>query len=135
MHESIAESLSRFTPDRGGLDRDALLFAGGQASARRSTKNWGVLVGTLAACQVLTLVLLWQSSQPPSVPYVEARPAGVNQTAADSPVHEGDPTGLLALTRQVMKSDDSDLPPQAGAESLVIEPTPLRAGAAFVYTE
>ena len=34
MSEPILERLSRFTPDAGRLDRDALLFAAGRESAR-----------------------------------------------------------------------------------------------------
>jgi hypothetical protein len=49
--------LSRFTPDGSALDRDALLFAAGRASARRG-RGWMVLAGALAATQVLSLVFL-----------------------------------------------------------------------------
>jgi hypothetical protein len=67
MSEPLAEHLSRFTPDPTGLDRDALLFAAGRASARANRK-WQALVGTLALSQVLTLVLLWPRTPPSQTP-------------------------------------------------------------------
>ncbi len=61
-HESedqlLAAQLSRFTPDRGVLDRDALIFAAGRASANKR-RRWRVIAGTLAASQLLTLCILW----------------------------------------------------------------------------
>ncbi len=58
MSEPLAERLSRFTPDAGKLDRDALLFAAGRASARPG-RRWMALTGALAASQLLTLLFLW----------------------------------------------------------------------------
>ena len=58
MSEELAEHLSRFTPDKSGLDRDALLFAAGRASRRRHLA-WPSLAALLATSQVLTLALLW----------------------------------------------------------------------------
>ena len=46
MSEPILERLSRFTPDAGGLDRDALLFAAGRESAR---PNRGWMIAGLSA--------------------------------------------------------------------------------------
>ena len=64
MSEPIAERLSRFTPDAGQLDRDALLFAAGRASARPG-RRWIAVAGALAASQLLTLVFLWPRTPPP----------------------------------------------------------------------
>ena len=47
MSESFTERLSRFTPDGAGLDRDALLFAAGKASARPN-RRWRILCSALA---------------------------------------------------------------------------------------
>jgi len=58
MSESFLERLSRFTPDAGGLERDALLFAAGRGAARPS-RAWKTLALMLAGTQVLTLALLW----------------------------------------------------------------------------
>jgi hypothetical protein len=63
MPEPLADRLKRFTPE-SGLDRDALLFALGRASDRPA-RVWMLLAGALAACQVLTLVLLWPRPSPP----------------------------------------------------------------------
>ncbi len=54
MSEPILERLSRFTPDAGGLDRDALLFAAGRASARPN-RGWMTLASLLAGTQALSL--------------------------------------------------------------------------------
>ena len=58
MSEPILERMSRFTPDAGRLDRDALLFAAGRGSARPN-RGWVALATTLASTQVLSLALLW----------------------------------------------------------------------------
>jgi hypothetical protein len=64
MSEEFLERLSRFTPDGGGLDRNALLFAAGRASARPN-RGWFALVALLANTQILSLVLLWPRQVPP----------------------------------------------------------------------
>src|SRR6516165_4232079 len=58
MSEPILERLSRFTPDAGRLDRDALMFAAGRASARPN-RGWITLAGVLAGTQALMLAVLW----------------------------------------------------------------------------
>jgi hypothetical protein len=65
MSEPFLERLSRFTPDAGGLDRDALLFAAGRGSARPN-RSWKTLATLLAGTQVLSLVLLWPKPIPPA---------------------------------------------------------------------
>jgi hypothetical protein len=68
MSESFPERLSRFTPDGTGLDRDALLYAAGRASARPN-RRWLGLCGTLAATQLLMLgMLYWPPTTLPSMP-------------------------------------------------------------------
>ena len=52
MSEPFLERLSRFTPDAGGLDRDALLFAAGRGSARPN-RGWMALATLLASTQAL----------------------------------------------------------------------------------
>jgi hypothetical protein len=64
MSEPFLERLSRFTPDAGRLDRDALLFAAGRSSARPN-RGWKTLATLLASTQVLSLVLLWRHPTPP----------------------------------------------------------------------
>ena len=65
MSEAFLERLSRFTPDAGGLDRDALLFAAGRSSARPN-RGWMTLASLLAGTQTLSLVLLWPHPTPPA---------------------------------------------------------------------
>jgi len=59
------EPLSRFTPDAGRLDRDALLFAAGRASARPG-RRWRAVATLLAATQTLSLWTLLRPS--PALP-------------------------------------------------------------------
>ncbi len=61
----VLESLIRFTPDPGGLNRDALLFAAGRGSARAS-RGWKTLASVLAGTQALSLVLLLGQPAPRS---------------------------------------------------------------------
>jgi hypothetical protein len=65
MSEPFLERLSRFTPDAGGLDRDALLFAAGRSSARPN-RGWKTLATLLASTQALSLLLLWPHLTPPA---------------------------------------------------------------------
>jgi hypothetical protein len=58
MSEPYLERLSKFTPDAGKLDRDAMLFAAGRASARPN-RRWVTLTALLAGTQALSLTLLW----------------------------------------------------------------------------
>ena len=64
MSEPFLERMSRFTPDAGGLDRDALLFAAGRSSACPN-RRWIALSSLLGGAQALTLVLLWPPPAPP----------------------------------------------------------------------
>jgi hypothetical protein len=64
MSEPFLERLSRFTPDAGRLDRDALLFAAGRSSVHPS-RGWMTMAGLLAGTQALWLVLLWPHASPP----------------------------------------------------------------------
>ncbi len=64
MSEPFLERLSRFTPDAGKLDRDALLFAAGRGSVRPN-RGWVTLAALLAGTQALSLVLLWPRPTPP----------------------------------------------------------------------
>ncbi len=123
MPEPILERLSRFTPDGAALDRDALLFNAGRASVRPN-RGWMLTVAVLAACQLLTLTLLWQRSAPPAgrqeigapaPPYVAAHPS--------SP----DAAEIAALNRRLLASKDGDLPPAASSEDLVPSDPPLNA--------
>ena len=131
MPEPLAESLSRFTPDGTGLDRDALLFAAGRASARPN-RCWRALAGTLAASQLLTLVFLWPRPAPPAAPPFVAAPAPTVEaplppTAVERPLPLADDTpGLVALCERVLAAD-GDLPSPPPVERLLPPGPPLRA--------
>lgn len=66
MSEPFLERLSRFTPDAGKLDRDAVLFAAGRGSARPN-RRWVTLAAALATTQVLSLAILWPHPTPPAM--------------------------------------------------------------------
>jgi hypothetical protein len=120
MSEPIAERLSRFTPDASGLDRDALLFAAGRASARAG-RGWAALALALAACQALTLACLWPRPAPPPAPAPAPAPAVEPAPPADGPA---EPPG--AYYRQLLAAAE-DPPKPAAGEDLVPEAPPLHA--------
>jgi len=122
MSESFIKRLSRFTPDGSALDRDALLFAAGRASARPS-RRWLALAGVLATSQLLSLVLLW----PPAgthdpIPVAASVPAPNTETPA--PASEA--TNLWQLRDRVIASE-GNLPASPPVEGLVPSEPPLRA--------
>src|SRR5260370_244631 len=104
MPESFLERLSRFTPDGSGLDRDALLFAAGRASVRPH-RGWIVAAGALAACQVLTLALLWPRHAPPISGIASTVPAPRMTSIFVSP---SDASELGSLNRRFLDSKDED---------------------------
>ena len=121
MSEPLAERLSRFTPDGTGLNRDALLFAAGRASARPN-RGWQLLAGVLAACQVLTLVGLWirtpdARNNPPSV--------AVHQPETTPLPSQQDPSELGVLSERLLASEGDWVPPADDAPMIAPEP-PLR---------
>jgi hypothetical protein len=79
MSEPFLDRLSKFTPDAGGLNRDALLFAAGRASARPN-RGWIALATALAGSQALSLALLW----PRPTPSEASLPVSLAQLAAPS---------------------------------------------------
>ncbi len=124
MSESTADRLSRFTPENG-LDRDAVLFAAGRASARPA-RPWKLLAGILAFSQVLTVVLLWPA--PPSAElHVTPGPATAVKPAEVPPP---DPSSWGYL-RERSRSADGDLPTPVPDDSLTPAEPPLRAFAPY----
>jgi hypothetical protein len=121
MSDPLTTRLSRFTPDSSGLDREALLFAAGRASAPRA-RRWQILAGLLVASQLLTLVLLW----PPVSSPVHPSLALPNPTIepAPPPAPEG-PLPWSVGNRSFAL--EGDLPAPAAIESLVPPDPPLRA--------
>jgi hypothetical protein len=102
MSDPIEERLGRLTPAGSGLDRTALLFAAGRASARPN-RSWQALAGALAALQVLTLVLLWPhlAAAPISGPGPAPRVADVAPTPHPAP----EPSSLLVQRNLAIQSE------------------------------
>jgi len=117
--DPLAERLGRFTPNAGGLDRDALLYAAGRASAH-SSWVWPALAGLLGISQVATLTLLL--TRPTNTPFAPL--------AAPTTQHEPDmivpnplgspepPTGEL-WTARLPEGGLEDLPPTRPVEQLI----------------
>jgi hypothetical protein len=120
MSEPLAESLSRFSPDPGNLDRDALVFAAGRASAR-SGRPWIALAGALAASQLLTLLFLWPRAPAPDHPS-EVRAI----TAPEGPPTPPDPASWWTLRKRALAGEE-DLPAPTGASPSAPGEPPLRA--------
>ncbi len=125
MPESFAERLSAFTPDGTGLDRDALLFAAGRASAHVN-RGWTTLACTLAASQLLTLVLFWPKSAAPVNVVSDLPPVSSNLTQIQ-PSSDLDAGALPAFDSRAFAWRDGDLPPASPIESMAPESPPLHA--------
>jgi hypothetical protein len=93
MSEELVERLTRFTPDAGRLDRDALLFAAGKASARPN-HSWVALAALLANAQIVSLVLLWHRPEAPE--------RGVNVTTSNASIR------APSLTRESRAPSDGE---------------------------
>jgi hypothetical protein len=127
MSEPILERMSRFTPDAGGLDRDALLFAAGRGSARPN-RGWIALATMLASSQVLSLVLLWPR---PTLP--EGR-VDVAVAVASSPsppatlevpaVKDSVTPGAWSAGQRLLKPPSEDFP--NGSVTLIDSGPPLK---------
>ena len=127
MSEPLEQRLSRLTPDGAGLDRDALLFAAGRASARPG-RRWQALAGILAASQVLTLALLWPRPAP-LTPAPNVAPVPPPVVAEEKPPPSPDPCELGALRARLL-SGEGDLPRSPLAGPFVPAGPPLHAFAA-----
>lgn len=121
MPDPLADRLSRFTPDAGGLDRDGLLFAAGCASARPN-RAWKALAALLAVAQALSLVLLWPRPVPPPDGPAALPPAEV---APPPSAPESPESGPLLVGRNY--PDPFADPPRLPEDGLVPDPPPLRA--------
>ena len=126
MAEPSLERLSRFTPDAGRLDRDALLFAAGRSSARPN-RGWMTLAALLVGTQSLSLALLWPHPTPPPggltlpVARVPAPPAALEPPASKALVNPG----LWSARHRLRESEAEDRP--AGDFTLIESGPPLRA--------
>jgi hypothetical protein len=128
MSEPIFERLSRFTPDAGVLDRDALLVAAGRRSAQPN-RGWIALAAALAVSQTLSLVLLWPSRAPSvsRVPEsVAPRPTPAATPETPSPVPTGGPV-LWSARHPLPDPDTVDRPETTATVTVIDSGPPLRA--------
>jgi hypothetical protein len=119
--DQVISRLSRFTPSPG-LDREALLFEAGRASARPGGR-WIALAGTLAASQLFILgFLLWPRALPPGSGPGPVLPSPVAVETAPLPPS---PSQLWNLREQALESD-GNLPPSPPVDQPVAAEPPLR---------
>jgi hypothetical protein len=121
MSEPLIERLSRFTPNTGGLDRDALLFAAGRASVRTS-RWWKVLAGFLGGSQVLTLALLLPRTINSQAPTFADRPA-LHETNTANSVD----TPALVMNRNLLLTEAAEYGDSGSADPMVPSDPPLHA--------
>jgi hypothetical protein len=130
MSEPFLERLTRFTPAAGGMDRDALLFAAGRASARPN-RGWIALAAVLAGTQLLTLALWWSRPDPPvaQAPTLTApsapTPAPVEPTSSES---SDDPV-LWSAYHGLRAPEIAERPERAFPGRFVESGTPFQPGA------
>jgi hypothetical protein len=124
MSESFLERLSRFTPDPGRLDRDALLFEAGKASARPN-RGWITLTSLLAATQILSLILLWPRPTPPqnglTAPFVTVP---THPSPVEAPAEQ---PGRFSPWSTRYDLPESKADPRPDSDSLIDSGPPLRA--------
>ncbi len=131
MSEPVIERLSRFTPDTGKLDRDALLYAAGHRSARPN-RPWIALAAALAVTQMLTLALWWQRPAqsaavlPPTAAPLPAPSSPSGPTTPDS----SDSPGMWSVRRRLLDSDLERRPLPVETGTFIESEPPLRAFAA-----
>ncbi len=113
--------LARFTPAPAGPDRDAVLFAAGRASVRRSWR-WPAVAGLLAVSQAVTLFVLW--------PSVRTETATVAAVVQESSATEFVPPASPAPGSIIWYRSEDRLPPSPGVspDALAVNGPPMLAG-------
>jgi hypothetical protein len=129
--DPLIRRLSQFTPDSAGLDRDALLFAGGRASARPN-RRWVALSGALAASQIITLGLfLWaapmQAPGPLDTRQISLSPHDVAWSRPlKPPTSLADASALWAVRERLLYEEGLPLEP-ASTEEMIPDEAPWPA--------
>ena len=126
MSEPFLERLNRFTPDPGGLDRDALLFAAGRSSTRPN-RGWKTLACVLAGTQACSLVLLLLHPAPPKTElsvHVAALPTSPQALERSASVASANPA-IWSARQRLDESEPTDRP--IDTLSLIDSEPPLRA--------
>jgi hypothetical protein len=124
VSQSDIERLSRFTPDRSNLDRDALLYAAGQASVRPNLV-WPSMASLLAISQFVMIGVFWQ--RPTPVQQVAMQRSIPTLMDTSEPVAAPESAELWVLNRQLLESPTGDLPSPASVEISAGSEPPLRA--------
>src|SRR5262245_15829261 len=120
--DPVTDRLARFTPDAGGLDRDALIFAAGQRAGRGGWL-WPAAAALLAVSQAVTLIVLWpHEPSGPSIAPTSAREAPPGEFAV--PPASPDPGLWSAGSRPAVV----DGPVVGAAGEFVSAGPPLMAG-------
>jgi hypothetical protein len=128
MSEPFIERLNRFTPNAGGLDRDALLYAAGRASARPN-RAWIALATALALAQPLSLVLLWPHPVPPATRVrVDVASLPTPSATVESPAPDAsEGAGLWSAGSSLSELEAAKSPVPAQAVRFIESGPPLRA--------
>jgi hypothetical protein len=118
---AVERALAGLAPSAGALNRDALMFAAGRASAPRGW-GWPCAAGATLAAAALAVLLFFRPAPEPVVRYVPAPaapqetapsppPAGDSLAQDEAPVSPPRPgMGYLTLRQQVERWGDAGLP-------------------------
>jgi hypothetical protein len=122
--DPLIKRLSELKPDGSGLDRDALLFAAGRASAR-TNRRWLAAAGVLAATQAITLaVVLWPRPLVPLAdPIKNDPPIVATDPPAPAPTEPEDAPSPWALRNAIIAAEGKM--PSPDAVDLVPSQPPL----------
>jgi hypothetical protein len=128
MSEPFLERLSRFTPDAAGLNRDALLYAAGRASAR-TNRAWIILTAALVVTQPLSLVLLRPRPAAPGMNLAIPTASRLSPLTAQerSLPDSSDSRSLWSVRHRLLDSEPADDPVPPGAATFVENGPLLRA--------
>jgi hypothetical protein len=112
-HDPVLGKLAQFTPDRGHIDRDGLLFAAGRASAPKA-RGWKIAVFVLAISQAAILIV-WiagiQTTNPPLNPSVRSIDSQNGLPSSEPSTNVPDPAG--SYVEIVRRWERDALPPPA----------------------
>jgi len=121
--DPLLQNLARFTPASAGIDRYAMLFAAGRASAPKAY-GWKLAAAALALAQVVTLAVWFAGSRSEATAQL-ALPPVVEQApdVPDSPVSPAlEPLPAASYGSLVRRWERDGLPPPAP----VADPVPAR---------
>jgi hypothetical protein len=105
MSESteLTQTLSKFTPDAGTLDADAILFAAGQGSMRTALRRWQIFAAGLLLLNGVTVAVFWPKET------VAVPPAGIPPIVETNPLPASPvmsaPEGTLAWQRRWLSGE------------------------------